>query len=150
MTRVFRTLDDVRAAIGAPIGPSTPFLVDQTRIAAFAAVTDDEQWIHVDPERAADGPYGGTIAHGYLTLSLVSHFRPELLDFAFGAARVNYGVNKVRFPAPLRAGSQLRATVTITDVTESPAGALVTAKYVLDGGEAKPACVAETVVLIVD
>ncbi|MFD5179889.1 MaoC family dehydratase [Nocardia sp. NPDC058379] len=150
MTRVFSTLDDVRAAVGEPIGPSAPFVVDQARITAFAVVTDDEQWIHVDPQRAADGPYGDTIAHGYLTLSLISHFRPELLDFTFGSARVNYGVNKVRFPAPLRVGSQLRATVTITDVTASPAGALVTAKYVLDGGETKPACVAETVVLIVD
>ncbi|KAF0846612.1 MaoC family dehydratase [Nocardia caishijiensis] len=149
MTRVFTTLDEVRAAVGEPIGPSEPFLVDQTRISAFAVVTDDEQWIHVDPVRAATGPYGSTIAHGYLTLSLISHFRPELIDFSFGSARVNYGVNKVRFPAPLRAGSNLRATVTITDVTETAAGAVVTAKYVLDGGEAKPACVAETVLLIV-
>ncbi|MEU4595985.1 MaoC family dehydratase [Nocardia sp. NPDC023988] len=149
MTRVFTTLDDVRSAVGVPIGPSEPFLVDQTRISAFAVVTDDEQWVHVDPVRAANGPYGSTIAHGYLTLSLISHFRPELIDFTFGSARVNYGVNKVRFPAPLRAGSNLRASVTITDVTETAAGAVVTAKYVLDGGEAKPACVAETVLLIV-
>jgi acyl dehydratase len=148
--RVFTTLDDVRAAVGEPIGPSEPYLVDQARISAFAAVTDDEQWIHVDQERAAAGPYGTTIAHGYLTLSLISHFRPELLDFRFGSARVNYGVNKVRFPTPLPAGSRLRATVTITDVTDTPAGASVTAKYVLDGGAAKPACVAETVLLIVD
>ncbi|TQM32605.1 MaoC family dehydratase [Nocardia bhagyanarayanae] len=150
MPRVFTTLDEIRAAVGEPIGPSEPYLVDQARISAFAEVTDDEQWIHIDPERAAAGPYGTTIAHGYLTLSLISHFRPELLDFRFGSARVNYGVNKVRFPAPLPAGSRLRATVTITDVADTPAGASVTAKYVLDGGAAKPACVAETVLLIVD
>ncbi|TDP37776.1 MaoC family dehydratase [Nocardia ignorata] len=150
MPRVFTTLDEVRAAVGEPIGPSEPYLVDQARISAFAEVTDDEQWIHVDPERAVAGPYGTTIAHGYLTLSLISHFRPELLDFRFGSARVNYGVNKVRFPEPLPAGSQLRATVTITEVAETGAGASVTAKYVLDGGAAKPACVAETVLLIVD
>lgn len=148
MTRVFTSLEELRAAIGEPIGPSAPLRVDQAHIDAFAEVTGDAQWIHVDPVRAARGPYGTTIAHGYLTLSLISRFRQELLDFGFGAARVNYGVNKVRFPAVLPAGAEVRATVTVTDVTDTAAGTAVTARYVLDGGSAKPVCVAETVVLI--
>ncbi|MCP2288852.1 MaoC family dehydratase [Nocardia amikacinitolerans] len=148
MPLVFTSLDDLRAAVGEPIGPSAPLLVDQARIDAFAEVTGDRQWIHVDPVRAAHGPYGTTIAHGYLTLSLISHFRQELLEFDFGAARVNYGVNKVRFPAVLPAGSEVRATATVNGVTESAAGTSVTATYVLEAGAAKPVCVAETVVLI--
>ncbi|TLF76786.1 MaoC family dehydratase [Nocardia cyriacigeorgica] len=150
MTKVFTSLDDVRAALGEQIGPSEPLVVDQARITAFAEATGDLQWIHVDPERAAAGPYGTTIAHGYLTLSLLPEFSRSLVSFAFGSARINYGVNKVRFPAPVPAGSELRASVTLTDVTESPAGALVSTKYVVDGGASKPACVAETLVLIVD
>ncbi|NEW37546.1 MaoC family dehydratase [Nocardia cyriacigeorgica] len=149
MTRVFTSLDDVRAALSEPIGPSDPLMVDQARITAFAQATDDLQWIHVDPERAANGPYGATIAHGYLTLSLLPHFSRSLLSFEFGSARINYGVNKVRFPAPVRVGTELRATVTVIDVGESPMGALVTTKYVIDGGASKPACVAETLALIV-
>lgn len=149
MTRVFTSLDDVRAALGEPIGPSDPLVVDQQRITAFADATDDQQWIHVDPERAAAGPYGATIAHGYLTLSLLPHFSRSLVAFDFGSARINYGVNKVRFPAPVPVGSTLRATVTVTDITESPAGSVLTTKYVVDGGANKPACVAETLVLIV-
>lgn len=150
MTKVFTSLDDVRAALGEQIGPSEPLVVDQARITAFAEATGDLQWIHVDPERAAAGPYGTTIAHGYLTLSLLPEFSRSLVSFEFGSARINYGVNKVRFPAPVPAGSELRASVTLTDVTESPAGALVSTKYVVDGGAIKPACVAETLVLIVD
>ncbi|MFI2280697.1 MaoC family dehydratase [Nocardia beijingensis] len=145
---MFTSVEDLRAAIGEPIGPSAPLLVDQTRINAFAEATGDRQWIHVDPDRAAHGPYGTTVAHGYLTLSLLSHFRQELLEFGFGTARVNYGVNKVRFPAVLAAGSEIRATATVTDVSETNAGIAVTARYVLDAGSTRPVCVAETVVLI--
>jgi acyl dehydratase len=123
--------------------------VDQDRITAFAETTDDVQWIHTDPERAAAGPYGATIAHGYLTLALLPRFGRELFAFDFGSARVNYGLNKVRFPAPVRVGSELRATVTFTEITEGPAGAVVTAKYVIHAGAEKPACVAETLVLAV-
>ncbi|NEW26667.1 MaoC family dehydratase [Nocardia cyriacigeorgica] len=148
MTRVFTSLDEVRAALGEQIGPSDPLVVDQQRITGFAEATGDLQWIHVDPERAANGPYGATIAHGYLTLSLLPHFSRSLVSFEFGSARINYGVDKVRFPAPVPVGTQLRATVTLTDITESAAGALVTTKYVVDGGASKPACVAQTLVLI--
>ena len=147
MPRIFTSVAEVRSALGEPIGPTRPFVVDQRRIDAFAEVTDDAQWIHTDAQRAASGPYGATIAHGYLTLSLLPHFGRELFTLDFGSARVNYGVNKVRFPAPVPVGSALRATVTFTDVTESPAGSVLTARYVIDCGAAKPACVAEALVL---
>lgn len=148
-TRVFASLDEVRAALGETIGPSEPLIVDQQQIDAFAGATGDHQWIHTDPDRAANGPYGATIAHGYLTLSLIPQFAAQLVALEFGSARINYGVNKVRFPAPVRVGSRLRATVTFVDIAEGPAGAVLTAKYVVDGGGAKPACVAETLVLVV-
>lgn len=149
MPRIFTSTDEVRAALGETIGPSEPLLIDQERITAFADTTDDQQWIHVDPERAATGPYGATIAHGYLTLSLLPHFGRQLFELDFGSARVNYGINKVRFPAPVPVQTQLRATVTFTEVTDGTAGTVLTAKYVIDAGAAKPACVAETLVLIV-
>ncbi|MBF6479691.1 MaoC/PaaZ C-terminal domain-containing protein, partial [Nocardia cyriacigeorgica] len=91
MTTVFTSLDDVRAALGDPIGPSEPLVIDQQRITTFAEATGDLQWIHVDPERAATGPYGSTIAHGYLALSLLPHFSRSLVSFEFGSARINYG-----------------------------------------------------------
>ncbi|WP_280235962.1 MaoC family dehydratase [Nocardia cyriacigeorgica] len=119
------------------------------RITAFAEATDGLQWIHVDRERAAKGPYGATIAHGYLTLSLLPHFSRSLISFEFGSARINYGVDKVGFPAPVPVGATLRATVAFTDIAESSAGSVVWTKYVIDGGASKPACVAETFVLIV-
>ena len=148
MPRTISSLEELRSLLGETIGPSEPITVDQARIDLFADATGDHQWIHVDPERAKDGPYGTTIAHGYLTLSLIPVFNADLVQLAFGTARVNYGVNKVRFPAPVPVGSQVRASVTFTDITEGPAGATVTAKYVLDAGAGKPACVAETLVLI--
>ena len=149
VTRTFTSIDEIRAALGETIGPTEPLTIEQDRIDAFATATGDHQWIHVDPERAADGPYGATIAHGYLTLSLIPQFAAQLVAIEFGTARINYGANKVRFPAPVPVGSQLRATVTFTDVAESAAGAVLTARYVIDGGGAKPACVAETLVLVV-
>ncbi|MEV7663657.1 MaoC family dehydratase [Paenarthrobacter sp. NPDC089316] len=148
MTRVFTSLEDVRAAVGRPIGPTEPLVVSQDRINAFANATDDQQWIHTDPVRAAKGPYGGTIAHGYLTLSLIPQFGRHLFSLEFGTARINYGVNRVRFPAPARVNEALRATVTFVDVTEAPAGAVLTARYVIEASSDKPACVAETLVLI--
>jgi acyl dehydratase len=148
VTRVFTSLDQVRAALGVSIGPSEQMVVSQERIDSFADITDDHQWIHTDPVRAATGPYGKPIAHGYLTLSLIPHFGRQLFSLEFGTARVNYGLNKVRFPAPARAGEPLWASVTFVDLSESNAGAMLTARYVLEAGSEKPACVAETLVLI--
>ena len=145
----FASLAEVRAALGDVIGPSEPLTVDQEQIDAFAGATRDRQWIHTDPERAANGPYGTTIAPGYLTLSLIPQFASQLVALEFGSTRINYGVNKVRFPAPVPVGSQLRASVTFVDTAESPAGVVLAARYVLDAGAGKPACVAETLVLVV-
>ncbi|MCF8588923.1 MaoC family dehydratase [Gordonia sp. HY285] len=151
MSHVFATLDDVRAALGTEIGPSAPIVVEQERINQFADATGDHQWIHVDPERAASGPYGTTIAHGYLTLSLLPSFGSDLVSFDFGSARINYGANKVRFPAPVPVGSSLTATVTIVDIAEKPGSATVTARYTVTvDGAAKPSCIAETLVVITD
>ncbi len=149
MTRAFASLDDVRAALGEEIGPSETITVDQARIDAFADATGDHQWIHVDPERAAAGPFGTTIAHGYLTLSLLPLFGADLFDLRFGGARVNYGANKVRFPSPVPVDSELTATATFTDLTESAAGAVLTVRYVVTvSGAAKPSLVADTLVVI--
>ena len=149
MTRVFTDIDQVRAAVGEPIGPSDPLTVEQGRIDAFADATGDHQWIHVDPQRAAHGPFGTTIAHGYLTLSLLPLFGADLFQLKFGGARINYGVNKVRFPSPVPVDSVLTATATVTDVTEAPAGHVLTIKYVVTAeGADKPALVAETLVVV--
>ncbi|KHL01351.1 MaoC family dehydratase [Sinomonas humi] len=148
MTRRFTSLAELREALGEAIGPSEPLVVTQERIDAFADVTDDYQWIHTDPVQAATGPYGSTIAHGYLTLSLIPQFGRQLFSIEFGSARVNYGVNKVRFPSPTRVNDPLRATVTFADIAETAGGTMLTARYVIDAGSNKPACVAETLVLI--
>lgn len=142
-------LAELDELVGKPLPPGEWVTVDQKRIDTFADAADDPQWIHTDPGRAAAGPYGATIAHGYLTLSLLPHFGRELFAFDFGSARVNYGVNKVRFPAPVPVGSALRATVTFTDIDENPAGHVISARYVVESGAVKPACVAETLVLVV-
>lgn len=148
MTRNFATIDEIREALGQPIGPSAPLLVDQRAINNYADVVGDHQWIHVDPVRAAGGPYGGTIAHGYYTIGLLSHFAEGLYSISFGSAKVNYGFNKVRFPSPVFVDSELRATLTFTDVSEVQAGLMLTQKFVVESGGEKPACVAERLTLI--
>ncbi|MGW4828934.1 MaoC family dehydratase [Amycolatopsis japonica] len=149
MTRVFASADDVRAVLGDEIGPTEWFVIDQARIDAFAEATDDDQWIHTDPERAATGPFGTTIAHGFLTLSLIPRFAKELYRLEFGTTRINYGLGKVRFPAPVPVGSRLRATASFTELKPSTAGVTVTTRYVVElDGAAKPACVAETLVVV--
>jgi len=138
-------IDDIKARIGEELGVSDWHLVTQQDIDAFAEVTGDHQWIHVDVERAKDTPFGGTIAHGYYTLSLVPRFTYELFSiegFAFG---LNYGLNKVRFPAPLPVGSKVRMRAAIASVEDIPGGIqLATAcTFEREAGE-KPVCVAET------
>jgi acyl dehydratase len=135
--------------VGKELGPSPWIDVTQERIDAFAAATDDSQWIHVDRERAAAGPFGTTIGHGYLTLSPPVPMLYELLPRA-GAMAVNYGVNRVRFPAPVPSGSRIRGTFRVASVEETPSGQRVILEAVVecDGAE-KPVCVAELVVLAV-
>jgi acyl dehydratase len=146
VTRV--DIADVESLIGTELGPGEPLVVTQAIIDEFASATDDHQWIHVDPERAAAGPYGGTIAHGYLTLSLVPALTRSLLEITGVRTRVNYGVNRVRFPAPARAGATLRATLTPSAVEKTRDGAvqITTVATVTADGESKPCCVAETIV----
>ncbi len=145
--RVFDSVAQLRDAVGEDIGPTEWLEIGQERIDRFAEATGDDQWIHVDPEKAAAGPFGTTIAHGYLTLSLVASLMPQLVRVEGVSMGVNYGVNKVRFPAPVPVNSKLRASARIAEVVDVPGGVqLVTVITVEREGGAKPVCVAETVV----
>lgn len=143
---IFHSLDELRAAVGREFGPSDWLEVDQKRIDLFADATGDHQWIHVDPERAARGPFGTTIAHGYLTLSLLPLFTPQLIRVEGVRMGVNYGANKVRFPAPVPVGSRLRATARIAGVADVTDGVQLTTVVTVEReGGGKPVCVAESV-----
>lgn len=147
--RVLRTKEEIAAAAGEELGVSDWLTITQNRVDAFADATGDHQWIHVDPELAATGPFGRTIAHGYLTLSLVPFFGSEVFSFGGDAARLNYGTNKVRFPAPVPVGSRIRARVVLAEVKNVPAGQQCVVKYTIElEGSDKPACIADTVVLL--
>ncbi|HEX6232039.1 MAG TPA: MaoC family dehydratase [Jiangellaceae bacterium] len=142
----FAQLDDLRAAAGTEIGHGPWIEVTQERIDRFAEATGDYQWIHVDPERAATGPFGGTVAHGYLTLSLIPALTDGITSVDGVTMGVNYGLNKVRFPAPVPVGSRVRARVELLSVDDVPGGVQLICRITVerDGGD-KPACVAETV-----
>jgi acyl dehydratase len=131
---------------GEEFGPSSWIEVDQDRINAFADATGDHQWIHVDPQRAAQGPFGQTIGHGYLTLSLIPGMSYEVLPRQEGGMGINYGLNKVRFPAPVPSGSKVRGTFRVENVEESDWGnqSTLTVTIEREGGD-KPVCVAEVV-----
>ena len=131
---------------GAELGPSSWIELTQETIDRFADATGDRQWIHVDAERAAEGPFGGTIAHGYLTLSLIAAMSFEVLPQAEGGMTVNYGLNRVRFPAPVPAGSRVRGRFRIDSVEELEHGSQTTMTATLEreGGD-RPVCVAEVV-----
>ena len=147
--RVFSTLAEVAEAAHTELGHSEWLEIDQDRVNLFADATDDHQWIHVDVERANAGPFGGPVAHGYMTLSLIPHFGNEVMTFDTPGAKLNYGLNKVRFPHPVKVGQRVRAHVRLDDVIDLPAGKQVNATYTIEiEGQAKPACVAETVVLL--
>ncbi|MGW0878838.1 MaoC family dehydratase [Streptomyces sp. NPDC002671] len=145
--RTFTSPDELKAAVGEQLGYTDWLEVDQKRIDLFAEATGDHQWIHVDPEKAAAGPFRTTIAHGYLTLSLLPIFGPQLMQVEGVKMGVNYGTNKVRFPAPVPVGSRLRSTATITGVEAVKGGVQVTVAFTVEreGGD-KPVCVAESVV----
>lgn len=142
-------IDDIKARVGQELGVSGWDDVTQAKIDAFAEATGDHQWIHVDPERAQATPFGGTIAHGYYTLSLAPKFSYELYEVTNVAFALNYGVNKVRFPAPLPVGSKVRMRATIASVEDIAGGIqMATAlTFEREGGE-KPVCVAETLVRV--
>ena len=142
----FASIDALRDAIGTDLGYSDWITIDQSRINQFADATGDHQWIHVDPERAAQGPFKTTIAHGYLTLSLLPALTSGLARVEGVRMGVNYGVNKVRFPAPVPVDSRVRARVEIVSVEDVAGGVQVTSRVTIerDGGD-KPVCVAESV-----
>ncbi|GGV25555.1 MaoC family dehydratase [Streptomyces spectabilis] len=145
--RIFTSADELRAAVGEQLGRSDWLEVDQKRIDLFAEATGDHQWIHVDPRRAAEGPFGATIAHGYLTLSLLPVLVPQVLRVEGMRMGLNYGTNKVRFPSPVPVGSRLRAAVALTGVESTKDGGVqVTAAVTVEReGADKPACVADSV-----
>ena len=138
-------IDDLKRRIGDELGVSEWHEVTQDKIDAFAEVTGDDQWIHIDPERAKETPFGGTIAHGYYTLSLAPRFSYDLFKLDGVAFGLNYGLNKVRFPAPMPVGGKVRMRMELQSVDDIPGGAQITMKLTFerDGGD-KPVCVAES------
>lgn len=147
----FTSLDELRGAVGSDLGSAGPITVTQQRINGFADVTEDHQWIHVDAERAASSDFGTTIAHGYLTLALVAPFLEEFLVVEGVKATLNYGLDTVRFPAPVPSGSAVSATAVLTEVTDKPGGAEVRVDVTMTiPNGAKPVCVATIVMRIVE
>jgi len=142
----YATLADLRAAVGTELGVSDWIEIDQERIDRFAEATGDHQWIHVDPVRAAASPFVSTIAHGFLTLSLLPAIGDQLIQVEEVRMGVNYGVNKVRFPASVPVGSRVRGRVELVEMTEVEGGFQLVTKVTVEreGGE-KPVCVAESV-----
>jgi acyl dehydratase len=148
--RVFDGVSGLPDAVGQQLGHSEWHTITQDQVDQFAEATGDHQWIHVDPARAAHGPFAGTIAHGYLTLSMAPMLGQEVYRFDNVTMAINYGSNKVRFPQPVRVGSRVRAGVEVAQVTPGRQGTQVVFRFTIEiEGADKPACVAETVVLIV-
>lgn len=142
----FEVANDLKRAVGQHLGFSEWVAIDQTRIDQFAEATGDHQWIHVDPLRAATGPFGTTIAHGYLTLSITNQLLPELMNVPTATMGVNYGANKVRFPAPVPVDSRIRMGCEIIEVTDVPGGVQVVTRNTVEiEGSDKPACVVDAV-----
>jgi len=143
--RVFENLTDLRPLLGEVVATSDWIDVTQARIDQFAQATGDHQWIHVDPERAKAGPFGTTVAHGFLTLSLLPEMGASAMDVRGVRMGVNYGLNKVRFPAPVPAGSRLRGHFRLTGYEPIDGGAQLTFEVTMEReGSAKPVCVAES------
>ena len=146
MTLVVERPADLLGMIGTTMGPTGWIEVDQQRVDGFADVTGDHQWIHVDPERAAAGPFGSTIAHGYLTLSLIPVLVWQVYEVRGAKMGVNYGSNKVRFPSPVPVGSNVRLGAELASVEDVAGGAQVTMTFVFEvEGAPKPSCVAEII-----
>lgn len=145
--KTFDGIAEISAAEGIELGTTDWLLIDQPMISAFAEATGDRQWIHVDVERAKSGPFGTTIAHGLLTLSLLPGFFARLYKVDGVSMAINYGMGKVRFPSPVPAGSRVNATSRIAEVIDVPGGVQCTLETVIaiEGGS-KPACVAESIV----
>ena len=148
MTTVLEQPADLLGLVGQSLGTTDWIQVTQQQVDLFADATGDRQWIHTDAERAAKGPFKGTIAHGYLTLSLTPAVIAQVLEIRELTAALNYGLNKVRFPAPVRVGAQVRAAVTVASAQQKTSGveSVFTLTYEIDG-QTRPACVADVIVL---
>jgi acyl dehydratase len=145
--RVFKNPGELLSCAGENLGQTDWLEIDQTRINTFAEATGDHQWIHVDVEKAKQGPFGGPIAHGYLTASLANYFLPMLIEVQQTAMGVNYGCDKIRFPSPVPVGSKVRGAGVLTHAEETKDGGIqakVTVKIEIEG-QTKPACVIETI-----
>ena len=146
MPRIFDTPMALFDAVGESLGASDWLLLEQDRIDRFADATGDHQWIHVDPLKAADGPFGACIAHGYLSLSLVNLFLPQIVEVRGLAMGVNYGCERVRFPAVVRVGSRVRGTAQLIAVEEVKGGVQATIRVSVEiDGEDRPGCVVDTI-----
>jgi acyl dehydratase len=147
MTTTAHGLEELKALAGQDLGHSGWLEITQERVNTFADATNDHQWIHVDPERAKDGPFGGTIAHGYLTLSLLIPLFNEVLDIQGVTMSINYGLEKVRFPSPVLVGAKIRLGAKVASVEDVPGGGVqMLMDFTLEiDGAAKPACVARAV-----
>lgn len=146
MTTIYSSAEQLLAAEGQDLGATDWIEIDQARVNLFAEATGDHQWIHVDPVRAASGPFGGCIAHGYLTLSLVNLFLPQLIEVDNLCMGVNYGCDRVRFPAPVRVGARIRGRGEVVRVEQVGAAvqATVRVSVEIEGGE-RPGCVVDTI-----
>lgn len=145
--RIFNRLDEFVAAEGTELGPTDWLEIGQDRVDVFADATDDHQWIHVDPERAAGGPFGGTIAHGLLTLSMLPRLMQEMYRVDNVAMAINYGYNKVRFITPVRVGARVRARAVIDNIAKLDGSVQATVVTTVEvEGSAKPAAIAEAIV----
>ncbi len=146
MPRIFKTPADLKSALGEHLGYSEWLEMTQDRIDKFADATGDHQWIHVDPERAKAGPFGACIAHGYLTLSLVNLFLPQIVDVQGLSMGVNYGSDRLRFPAPVPVGLRIRGGGELIQVEEVKGGVQATIRVTVEvEGQDRPACVVETI-----
>ncbi|MCW2876769.1 MAG: Enoyl-CoA hydratase [Sphaerisporangium sp.] len=148
--RIFVNLNELKAATGEHLGYTEWRQITQEQVDLFADATDDHQWIHVDVERAKDGPFGGPIAHGFLSLALLPSFMTQLFRVDGLKMGINYGLNKVRFPAPVPVGAKIRAGAELLEVKDTPAGTLSSLRITVElEGQTKPACVAETLSLFI-
>lgn len=146
MTTVFKSPLDMEAAVGQRLGESEWLVIDQARINLFADATGDHQWIHVDPERAKGGPFGATIAHGYLTMSLVNLFLPQIVDVQGICMGVNYGADKMRFPSPVKVNSRVRGVGDLVAVENVKGGVQATVRVTVEiEGSDRPALVVDTI-----
>ena len=148
--RVFNGIDELEKVVGEHLGHSDWHTVTQEKVNQFADATGDHQWIHVDTEKAKAGPFGGTIAHGYMTLSLIPALNAQIYRIDGLSMGINYGCNKVRFPAPVPVGARVRAGAELVEMSSTPQGAqaVIRTTIEVEDGE-KPACVADSVVVLV-